>query len=79
MSNTHHESSTIDVPGEPRYRNSQYFQADRLRYSEAANDLRAMKNLMTALAEALTSKSEAGLIRQPAFVSVPSETRGQRP
>jgi hypothetical protein len=38
-----------DVPGERRYRTSRYFQQDRLRCSEAAADLREMKNLMIAV------------------------------
>lgn len=44
-------SERPDVPGERRYRTSSYFQQDRLRCSEAAADLREMKNLMIAVEE----------------------------
>lgn len=39
----------LDMPCETRYRTSRYFQEDRLRCSEAAADLRMMKDLMESL------------------------------
>jgi hypothetical protein len=48
---------------------------DLLEQSEAAAELRAMKNLMSAIVERCM---EGGYVHQPAFARVPVESRGQR-
>lgn len=46
---SHIGTHDIDLPGETRYRTSQYFQADRLQRSEAVADFRAVKSIVAQL------------------------------
>jgi hypothetical protein len=63
--------SNKDMSDEPRYRGSHYFQMDRLRCSEASEDLRSMKKLMSALAEAFQQCKEQPKRFQPSLAPVP--------
>ena len=62
-------SETLDMPCETRYRTSRYFQEDRLRCSEAAADLRMMKDLMDSLASIGLQPKGKVLAFQPVIIS----------
>ena len=61
-------SEVPDLPGERRYRGSRYFQEDRLRCSDAADELRQVKSILSTWSVDSVFAVSNKLVWQPAVV-----------